>query len=200
MARKINTQEPRKPRTIVIGAGITEYWYLKHLKKLKGYNYVMKPSLFGDESMRTIQKRITESMNAGSTVVCVFDEDVRQWDDQEGKRMDLIHRKYDHDDNVIIASSMPSIEYWLLLHFENTNRYFGNSAKVMESLRKYLNGFDKKENYLKQERWVTTLLDDDKQSQAYDRAKANARIGQSYTDMWKALDKFTINESCNYRQ
>ena len=34
MARKINTRETRRPKKRVVGAGITEFWYLKHLKPL----------------------------------------------------------------------------------------------------------------------------------------------------------------------
>ncbi len=190
MARKINTKEPKQPKTIVVGADITEYWYLKHLKKTLGYKYVLKPSLFGDESMQTIQNRITEGLDAGATIVCVFDEDVRQWNDSERKRMDEIHQKYDTNKNVIIASSMPSIEYWLLLHFENTNRYFGSSAKVIESLKKHLVGFDKKEHFLKQEKWLLDIIKDNKMQLAYQRAKHFGHNGESYSDMWKGLDKF----------
>lgn len=190
MARKINTKTPFRPHLIVVGAGITEYWYLKHLKKKKGYGYVLKPSLFGDESMQTIQNRISEALEYGSMVVCVFDEDVRQWNDIEKKRMDEIHRRYDKNCNVTIASTMPSIEYWLLLHFENTNRHFGTSAKVIESLKKHLSGFDKKEHYLKQEKWVESLLAENRQEKAVGRAKAFGRSGQSYSDMWKGMDKF----------
>ncbi len=191
MARKINTKEPKQPKTIVVGAGITEYWYLKHLKKALGYKYVLKPSLFGDESMQTIQNRITEGLESGASIICVFDEDVSQWNDSEKKRMDEIHRKYDHHNSVIIASSMPSIEYWLLLHFENTNRYFGSSAKVIESLKKYLVGFDKKEHFLKQEKWLMSLIKDNKMQLAYERAKTFGHKGESYSDMWKGLDKFS---------
>jgi len=189
MARKVNTKDPRRPRTVVVGAGITEYWYLKHLKKHVGLRYVLKPSLFGDESMQTIQNRISEGLDTGATIICVFDEDVRQWNETEKKRMDEIHRKYDNHENVIIASSMPSIEYWLLLHFENTNRYFGTSAKVIEVLRKYLSGFDKKEFYLKQEKWFLSLIEEDKMVMAYNRAKTLNHTGESYSDMWKGLDK-----------
>lgn len=190
MARKINIKEPRQPRTIVVGAGITEYWYLKHLKKYESFNYILRPSLFGDESMQTIQSRILEGLEAGENVVCVFDEDVRQWNEAEKKRMDDIHRRYDTHEKVVIAGSMPSIEYWLLLHFENTNRYLGTSAKVIEVLRKHLNGFDKKESYLKQEKWILSLLDKDKLKTAYQRAKELGHKGDSYSDFWKALDKF----------
>lgn len=190
MARKINTKEPRQPRTVIVGAGITEYWYLKHLKKYKGFKYILRPSLFGDESMQTIQNRITDGLDSGATVVCVFDEDVRQWNNTERKRMEEIHHKYDNHENVIIASSMPSIEYWFLLHFENTNRHFGTSTKVIEVLKKYLSGFDKKENYLKQEKWLLSLLEEDKMKIAYNRAKTFSHLGASYSDIWKGIDKF----------
>lgn len=56
-------------------------------KRHKGYRYTLRPSLFGDESMRTIQNRITEGPEAGATVGCVFDEDVSQWNETERKRM-----------------------------------------------------------------------------------------------------------------
>lgn len=190
MARKVNILEVRQPKTVVVGAGITEYWYLKHLKKKCGFGYILRPSLFGDESMKTIHNRITEGISAGSTVVCVFDEDVRQWNDSEKRKMDEVHRKFDNHEKVVIASSMPSIEYWLLLHFENTNRFFGTSAKVMDSLRKYLSGFDKKENYLKQEKWLDDLIAGEKMNSAYNRAKILAHSGESYSDMWKAIDIF----------
>ena len=190
MARKVNTKDTRQPRTIIVGAGITEYWYLKHLKKFMGYGYVHKPSLFGDESMPTIQTRITDGLNSGATVICVFDEDVSQWNETEKRRMDEIHRKYDSHPKVVIASSMPSIEYWLLLHFENTNRFFGTSAKVIELLRKYLTDFDKKEQYLKRDKWFQWLIQGDNMTVAYKRATTFGHLGESYSDMWKAVDKF----------
>lgn len=43
MARKINSRQIKQPQKRVIGAGITEFWYLKHLKPLLGFVYEMKP-------------------------------------------------------------------------------------------------------------------------------------------------------------
>lgn len=189
MARKTMTREKRQPRTVVVGAGITEYWYLKHLKKLMGYNYVLKPSLFGDESMQTIRQRIDDAVSDGASVICVFDEDVRQWNDVERQRMNEIHNNFDNNCQVVIASSMPSIEYWFLLHYENTNRFFGTSAKVIEVLQKYLINFDKKEQFLRQEKWVMTMIDGNKITIAHDRAKQLGHSGESYSDFWRAIDK-----------
>ena len=94
MSRKTNIREQRRPRTVIVGAGITEYWYLKHLKKLTGYSYVLQPSLFGDESMQTIQQRIKDAISEGSSVICVFDEDVSQWNDSEKRRLEDIHKTF----------------------------------------------------------------------------------------------------------
>lgn len=85
---------------------------------------------------------------------------------------------------------MPSIEYWFLLHFENTNRFFGTSARVIKTLRKSLSGFEKKESYLKQGKWVLSLLEEDKMVTAHDRAGTLGHTGESFPDLWKGLDKF----------
>ena len=78
MARKINSRQPHKPQKRVIGAGITEFWYLKHLKPLLGYNFELQPRLFGNESMGNINKLIEEGLDIGAEVVCFFDEDVKK--------------------------------------------------------------------------------------------------------------------------
>lgn len=188
MARKINVREQRRPRTIVVGAGITEYWYLKHLKKLQGYNYVLQPSLFGDESMQTIQQRIQDILSGGASVICVFDEDVSQWNAAERVRMDDIHIRYNDNNRVTIASSMPSIEYWFLLHYDNTNRFFGTSNKVIELLRKHIPNFEKKELFLRNEKWVAKMIENNRMNDASNRAKKLGHSGESYSDFWKAID------------
>ncbi len=188
MSRKTNIREQRRPRTVIVGAGITEYWYLKHLKKLTGYSYVLQPSLFGDESMQTIQQRIKDAISEGSSVICVFDEDVSQWNDSEKRRLEDIHKTYGSNDKVVIASSMPSLEYWFLLHYDNTNRYFGTSNKVIESLKKHISSFCKKEQFLRQEKWVVNIIEKDKMNIAYLRAKQFGHSGESYSDFWKAID------------
>ena len=62
MARKINSRQIKQPQKRVIGAGITEFWYLKHLKPLLGFVYEMKPRYFGNESMDNINKLIDASL------------------------------------------------------------------------------------------------------------------------------------------
>lgn len=189
MARKINSRHPHKPQKRVIGAGITEFWYLKHLKPLLGYNFELQPRLFGNESMGNINKLIEEGLDIGAEIVCFFDEDVKQWNPTEAKRINDLHNKYDNDDRVTLGSSMPSIEYWFLLHYENTNRHLGTSNNAIKALRKYIPHFDKDKNFLHHQKWVAELISDNKLEEALKRAESFARQGESYTDVWKAIKK-----------
>ena len=51
MARKINSRQTRQLQKRVVGAGLTEFWYLKHLKPLLDLKFELYPRLFGNESM-----------------------------------------------------------------------------------------------------------------------------------------------------
>lgn len=187
MKRKIESRQPRPMRKRVVGAGITEFWYLKHLKPLLGLNIELQPRLFGNETMGNINKLIEEGLEIGSDVICLFDEDIQQWNQVEAKRIADLHKKYDHDKRVTLGCSMPSIEYWFLLHYENTNRHLRTSHDAIKALQKYIAQFDKKENFLRHQKWVAELIKNGKMEDAMKRAEALGRSGASYTDVWKAI-------------
>lgn len=187
MARKINSRQTKQPQRRVVGAGITEFWYLKHLKLLLGLRFELRPRYFGNESMNNINKLIEEGLNEGSEVVCFFDEDVSQWNPEEGRQIKELHRKYDNNECITLACSMPSIEYWFLLHFENTNRYLRTSADAINALHKHIAQFDKTESFLKHEKWVAELIKGGKMEEAMRRAETFGRSGASYTDVYKAI-------------
>ena len=190
MARKINTRETRRPKKRVVGAGITEFWYLKHLKPLLELDFELKPRFFGDESVANINSLIEESLGDGAPVICFYDEDVKQWNHVEAQRIKCLHDKYDKNENVTLACSMPSIEYWFLLHYENTNRHLRTSDNAINALKKYIPQFEKKENFLKHESWVDELIADCKMDVAMQRAeKFGRKGGGSYTDVWKGMKK-----------
>lgn len=191
MGRRINTRQPRKPQIRVVGAGITEYWYLKHLKPLLGLKYELYPRLFGNESMTNINKLIEEGLEANTHVICLFDEDVKQWNEAEAQRINDLHQKYDKSENVTLCCSMPSIEYWFLLHYENTNRHLRTSRDATKALQKYIPQFVKNKYFLRLQKWVAELVENDKTTEAIKRAKTFGRKNGSYTDVWKAFEKIS---------
>ncbi len=187
MARKINSRQTRLPQKRVVGAGITEFWYLKHLKPLLGLKFELYPRLFGNESMRKINKLIEQGLDDDANVICFFDEDVMQWNQTEAEHIKELHRKYDDNPRVTLACSKPSIEYWFLLHYEKTNRHFHTSDDAINTLRKYIAKFEKKENFLRHQKWVAELISDNKMNDAIQRAESMGKSGESYSDVWKAI-------------
>lgn len=57
--------------------------------------------------------------------------------------------KYAGNKNVLICDSMPPIEFWFLIHYVNTSRYFQDSDAVINMLRRYISGYDKSGTFLK---------------------------------------------------
>lgn len=84
-----------------------------------------------------------------------WDEDLDQiWavfdTEQAGTHPDLIRAiRLARENQVDLAVSNPSVEYWFLLHFENTNRPFQNTDQLCDVLRKYIPEYNKsKTGYL----------------------------------------------------
>jgi len=159
MARK---GEHRRLRTqyAVLGDGRTEQFYLQHLKSLNGYKYRVYPSLFDDITIDIVETKIDELISGACDLVVYFmDYDVivnqRRYDDFKN-----LKRKYEVVPEVIICESMPSIEYWFLLHYKKTTKEFSNASEVCKELQKYIVGFSKGRDFLKNPKWVKNLCSD----------------------------------------
>lgn len=182
MARRIKERKLKNPTITIIGEGATERYYFTHLKRLRGYNYVCKPRNFTEQTFDEMQKQIERVLADNGIAVCVFDADVTRTRPAEKAKFEDIKRKYADNPAVILCDSMPSIEFWFLLHYLNTNRYFATSDDVIDVLHRYMPNFSKHQSFLSKEAWVSELLNDDKMRQAAIRAE-EFREGESYTNL-----------------
>lgn len=181
MARKINVKAKREPMPTIIGAGITEQWYFTHLKFLYDYQIKVRPRYFGTETADGMAKKIAEVLADGGTAICVFDADVSTWNETEKRKLDKLRTRYAKNKHVFLCDSMPAVEYWFLLHFENTNRYFGTSRATVQSLRQYIPDYDKSEQFLSNRKWVADMSRDGKLEQACERTRKFGTEGHSYS-------------------
>ncbi|THG49462.1 RloB domain-containing protein [Muribaculum caecicola] len=182
MARRIKERKLKNPTITIIGEGATERYYFTHLKRLRGYNYVCKPRNFTEQTFDEMQKQIERVLADNGIAVCVFDADVTRTRPAEKAKFEDMKRKYADNPAVILCDSMPSIEFWFLLHYLNTNRYFATSDDVIDVLHRYMPNFSKHQSFLSKEAWVSELLNDDKMRQAAIRAE-EFREGESYTNL-----------------
>ena len=111
---------------LISGGTNTERWYFVHINDITDYKFNIIPKYFGDESNYTevFPKRIKSILekNIDAKVYCVFDWDTIFNDNDNLAKHKAFENEIQADiDNgkVILCPSMPSIEYWFLLHFQN---------------------------------------------------------------------------------
>lgn len=187
MARRIATRQKRKQNPIVIGAGLTERWYFTHLQSKYNLRIKIRPRFFGHEDIISLTKRIESVLADEGVAIVVFDADVSTWNDVEKARLSDLKKHYSKNKNVIICDSLPSIEYWFLLHYANTNKYYGTSERVIGELHKYISNFNKTESFLGNPKWVDDMCNNNQLYLACNRSITFGENGESYSNVWKAM-------------
>lgn len=187
MPRKTSLKQRRSPIPTIIGAGITEQWYFTHLKALRGYRVKIRPRFFGTETAAGLDKKIEEVLRDEGIAICVFDADVSTWNEAERKKLAALQKKFEGNSSVLLCDSMPSIEYWFLLHYKHTTRHFGTSKAVIKELRKYLPQYDKTEQFLGNQKWVEDMSGEGRQELACDYASGTDTSSGSYTKVQEVL-------------
>lgn len=200
---------------LISGGSNTERYYFTHINDLTEHKFNIRPRYFGDESSYTeaFPKRIQEilSSNHDARVFCVFD-----WDTVHGNEARLKnHHEFEEQfkeeigaGSVTLCPSMPSIEYWFLLHFDDYTQFLKNYREVSNVLgpyikpcfpnpKKSLKSLLKQQKYLEDSTWVRNLCAEGKLDTAIERAEKNIQVAveagkleeQSYSFVYKAFKK-----------
>jgi hypothetical protein len=190
MGRTTGNRKQKSPIITLIGEGITEQYYFSHIRDLYSYRYTIKPYYFGTTSLKDMDRKISEVIEGGGIAVCVFDADVSQRIAAEKEKLQTLKKKYAAKKNVILCDSLPSVEYWFLLHYLNTNQHFSDAKSIERKLRTYIAQFTKTAVFLEKQKWVADLCSENKLELAISRAREFGMDGQAYSNIFKAFDKF----------
>lgn len=175
---------------VVSGGRNTERYYFVHVNDLsEKYKFNIRPKYFGDESAYTkdFPQRIKDilSKNVDARIFCVFDMDtVYKSNKLQGKhKLFVASLKTEIDKGqVVLCDSMPSFEFWLLLHFVDYEGLLKNYSAASQKLAPYLRPYFKdstkklkkllkKEEYLRDSTWVRRLLEEGRIDLAVEHAK-----------------------------
>lgn len=204
---------------VISGGENTERYYFMHINDITEYKFNLRPEYFCDESNYTesFPKRINEILesNNDAKIFCVFDWDTIYSNKTRQEKHKAFKRNFKDEiseGTVSLCPSMPSIEYWFLLHFINHTDLLKNYSKLSQVLSKYIkNCFAnpsihlkkllKKEEHLKDPTWVKNLCKDGKLELAIERAEENIKKAiesncldkQSYSYVYKIFK--TIKDS-----
>lgn len=202
---------------VVSGGRNTERYYFMHVNALSThYKFNIRPEYFGDESSyaEVFPQRIQRILhgNADAIIFCVFDMDTVvansscQANHEEFK---CAVETYIQQGQVVLCESMPSFEYWLLLHFVDFEGKLRNYSEVCGYLASYLKPYFndstkrfskliKGEKYLQDSVWVERLIREGRIEEAVERAKMGlernelADCENAYTKVFKAFSKHSI--------
>jgi len=195
--RKQKFREP-KPGIYIIGEGKTEKFYFEHLKKIFNYQYFVKPRFFGKGCADNFKKIISNLLRGGIQIICVFDADQSKRVPAENKKLQQLINKYHKNKNVLFCDSMPSIEYWFLLHFEDICPDFGSSG-ALNMLKKYIPRYEKTESFLNHEKWIRDMsLKNGSISNAETRARKYKDNCSSYSKIYLAISIFNRNSTLEF--
>ncbi len=181
-----------------MGDGQTEQYYFDHLKYIQGYSYKIRPRLFNNLTIENAENHIDQLLLGDADLIFyITDLDIIINQSKQTQFQNFKY-KYKGNQNVIILESMPSIEYWFILHFHKTTKHFRYSKEAEEELRKKLKDYSKQKGYMKNPRWVETLCEDNKLEDAIKRAEevlSEKKSGQNdeffpFTKVHKAIENF----------
>ena len=186
---------------LISGGTNTERYYFTHINDTTEYKFNIRPKYFADESNYTeaFPKRIKEILNANTDpkIFCVFDWDTIYGIDAKIKKHEDFEKQFRTEidnGNVVICPSMPSIEYWFLLHFEDKTDLLKDYRAISNILAPYikpcfadptknLKKLLKQEKYLQDSTWVKNLCSDGKLDAAIKRAEDNIKAAEEAGDL-----------------
>ncbi|SFC31051.1 RloB-like protein [Flexibacter flexilis DSM 6793] len=157
----------RKPKNIVsksipsfavVVDGDTEVWYLNMLKRNeRNIRVSIKPEIPNGKSIRQQYDLVRELSGKEFTkVFWIVDLDTiikEENEAQKGRKSPIkIFQEYRNKlvkdfKNVVVIVNNPCLEFWFLLHFEATSKYFEKCAGAETQLKKHLTAYEKKERF-----------------------------------------------------
>jgi len=155
-SRKIRSQ--LTPTFAFVVDGETEIWYLQMLKRNeRQLRLNIKPEIPNKKSIKEQFNLVVDlSGREYLKVFWLIDLDAIIKESREtpkGKNTSLLAFKQylkkieQHYKNVIVIINNPCLEFWFLLYFEKTSKFFATCTKAVTELKKHLKDYEKTQKY-----------------------------------------------------
>lgn len=146
------------PAFAVVVDGKTEIWYLQMLKRNeRDIRVSIKPEIPNKKSVEEQYKLVCDLSDKEFTkVFWVIDLDTVIKEENEapkGKKSPLlVFDEYRTElsknyPNVVVIVNNPCLEFWFLLHFEKTSKYFKLCSNAENQLKRHLKNYEKTQKF-----------------------------------------------------
>ena len=155
MARRKNKiSKPKKNTFAIIVDGKTEVWYFQMLKRNEPHLQVnIDPQIPQKKELSGQYKKVLEFAQDYINVFWIIDLDKIIKESREAKpgnktkiqELKVYLQELDKKgyNNVVTIFNNPCLEYWFLLHYEQTTRYFHKCSSAEKQLKKHLPDYEK---------------------------------------------------------
>ncbi|TAD92410.1 MAG: RloB domain-containing protein [Bacteroidetes bacterium] len=158
MRKSKNIRHQTHPVFAVVVDGETEVWYLQMLKRNeRNLRISIKPEIPTKKSVEEQYNLVCElSRKEFSSVYWIVDLDsiLKEANEAPKGKKSAIRRFEEcranlkaQFKNVVVIVNNPCLEFWFLLHFEKTSKYFATCSGAETQLKKYLGSYEKTRNY-----------------------------------------------------
>ena len=146
---------PTKQSFAVVVDGETEYWYLEMLKRNEpNIPFNIRPQILQKKNIDQQYELVTElSEEEYDKVFWIVDLDVLLKEEREKKNNPSPLQKFlsywqqlSKQNKVVVIVNNPCLEYWFLLHYENS-KVFTACASAEREGRKHLKGYEKTKKF-----------------------------------------------------
>ncbi|MCD8740218.1 RloB family protein [Mucilaginibacter roseus] len=146
------------PAFAIVVDGETEIWYLQMLKRNeRDIRISIKPEIPNKKSLEDQYKLACDLSKKEFTKVfwiVDFDTVVKEESEKPKGKKSLISTFNDYKavlaeeyPNVVVIVNNPCLEFWFLLHFEKTSKYFRTCSEAENQLKKHLKNYEKTQKY-----------------------------------------------------
>ena len=149
------------PTFAVVVDGDCESRYINMLRRNeRAVNVHLKPEIPQKKSLSELYKKVLELASHYDKVIWILDFDVINSESRKTRKGDKTplqeFKEYkariatDYK-NILIIINNPCLEYWLLLHFENTNKYFPSCDASAKQLKRHVPDYEKSQRFYTKE-------------------------------------------------
>ena len=146
-----------KPTFAVVVDGDCEVWYLQMLKRNERSIVVnIEPKIPQRKRLSEQYENVITLSEENTKVFWVIDFDVIASETKSAKvgsmtalQSFLKYKKTiaEKHKNIVIIVNNPCLEFWLLLHFETTSKYFDTCEGAEKQLKKHVEEYEKTQKY-----------------------------------------------------
>lgn len=147
-----------RPRYAVVVEGQCEFWYIQMLKRNERAVAVdIKPEIPQRKKLKEQFQRVLELCNTYDKVFWNIDLDVVNNETAQAKAgaksalQELKHYcatlNEKHKESATVIINNPCLEYWFLLHYEATSKYYNECERATKQLSAWLKDYEKTERY-----------------------------------------------------